>query len=161
MGEPAIEVREHWGRKPITRFARRLLRLALILQAGICLVPAQAQQQPDTISGHITEQQTTPLPGPAPSADSAFQQRRLRAMNAERQKELVSDTDKLLKLTSELNNEVSHNKSDSFTPDELRQLVKIEKLARSVKEKMCNPIQTSVFDDDFPSPAGVAPIGIP
>jgi len=74
----------------------------------------------------------------------------MRALNAERQKELVADTDRLLKLTAELETEVKKNKSTSLTPDQLRQLARIEKLARSVKDKMSNPVQTSVFDDEFP-----------
>ena len=162
MREPAIRISKHWERKPMSRAARQFLRLAFILPAGICLaLPAQTQQQSGTMTGRLTEQQTTQGVDPTPSADSPFQQRRLRALNAERQKELVSDTNKLLKLTAELNNEVNHNKSDSFTPDQLRQLAKIEKLARSVKDKMCNPVQTSIFGDDFPPPAAIAPMGIP
>ena len=74
----------------------------------------------------------------------------MRALNAERQKELVADTDRLLKLTAELETEVKKNKSTSLTPDQLRQLARIEKLARSVKDKMSNPVQTSVLDDEFP-----------
>jgi len=162
MREPAIRIPKHGESEPICRSARRFLRLAFILPAGICLtLTAQTQQQLGTVTGRLSEQQTTQGGLPAASADSPFQQRRLRALNAERQKELVSDANKLLKLTAELNNEVRHNKSDSFTPDQLRQLAKIEKLARSVKDKMRNPIQTSIFDDDFPPSPGLAPIGIP
>ncbi len=65
--------------------------------------------------------------------------RRMRALNAMRQKALVSDTNKLLKLASELNAEISAN-PESLTPDQLRKLATIEKLAHSVKEKMSTPV---------------------
>jgi hypothetical protein len=161
MHEPANQISELQRREPIRGAAHPILWLGLALAAGVYLAtPAQAQQQSGTGSGHVSEQQPTPLPLPQTSADSVFQQRRLRALNAERQKEIVSDANKLLKLTAELNTEISHNKSESFTPEQLRQLARIEKLARSVKDKMSNPVQTSVFEDSFPPPPGISPIGI-
>jgi hypothetical protein len=65
--------------------------------------------------------------------------RRMRALNTMRQKALVSDTDKLLKLANELNAEISAN-PEALTPDQLRKLATIEKLAHSVKEKMSTPV---------------------
>ena len=67
--------------------------------------------------------------------------RRLRVLNEMRQKALVSDTNKLLKLASELDAEIQQANSDSLTPDQLRKLALIEKLARNIKEKMSNPVQ--------------------
>jgi hypothetical protein len=58
-----------------------------------------------------------------------------------RQKEMASDADKLLKLTRELNAEINSSNSDSLTPEQLRKVDKIEKLARSIKEKMSPPVQ--------------------
>jgi hypothetical protein len=66
--------------------------------------------------------------------------RRLRALNEMRQKSLISDTDKLLKLANELNAEVSNENFESLTPEQLHKLATIEKLARSVKEKMSTPV---------------------
>jgi hypothetical protein len=71
-----------------------------------------------------------------PSNDPAEQQRRLRALNVERQKRVVSDSNKLLKLTTELNAEVAQSSFDSLTPTQLRKLAEIERLARDLKEKM-------------------------
>ncbi|MGH9607543.1 MAG: hypothetical protein ACRD3N_17775 [Terracidiphilus sp.] len=148
--------------KPICRSARRLVWLALALtMAGVWLtIPAQTQQQPTMGPSSMIQTQPAPLSVPSAPADSVFQERRMRAMNAERQKEMVSDTAKLLKLTAALNAEVNRDKSDSFTPEQLRQLAKIEKLARSVREKMANPVQTSLFEDNFLPPA-ILPMGIP
>lgn len=67
--------------------------------------------------------------------------RRFRAINEMRQKELVSDTNKLLKLANELDAEIHKTNADSLTPDQLHKLATIEKLARSVKEKMSTPVQ--------------------
>ena len=61
---------------------------------------------------------------------------RLRVLNADRQKSLVSDTDKLLKLARQLDAEIASNPTDELTPQELRKVGEIEKLARDVKAKM-------------------------
>jgi hypothetical protein len=71
----------------------------------------------------------------------------------------VADTDKLLKLTAELNADIAQTHSTSFTPDQLRLLARIEKLAKSVKDKMSNPVQGTIFDEGFPAPMG--PTGLP
>ncbi|MGA3370585.1 MAG: hypothetical protein ABSC48_02370 [Terracidiphilus sp.] len=71
-----------------------------------------------------------------PSLDPVERARQLRAFNAERQKSMVSDTNKLLKLARELDEEVNSTKPDSLTAAQLRKVAEIEKLARSVKEKM-------------------------
>jgi hypothetical protein len=63
-------------------------------------------------------------------------QQRLRALNSERQKSLVSDTAKLLKLARQLDAEIASNPSDELTPEELRKIGDIEKLAHNVKAKM-------------------------
>ena len=57
-------------------------------------------------------------------------------LNAERQKSLISDADKLLKLAKELNDEVAGSDSSSMSDEELRKVAEIGKLAKSVKEKM-------------------------
>lgn len=70
------------------------------------------------------------------NGDFSQQEERLRALNRERQKSLVSDTDKLLKLATELDMEVKNANADSITPSEMRKLASIEKLAHNVKDKM-------------------------
>ena len=82
-----------------------------------------------------------------------YQERRLRQFNAAQHKALVSDTDKLLKLVAELNQEIDNSSPAALTPDQLRMVAEIEKLARSVKDKMRNSVQgTPVFLDE---PAGL------
>jgi hypothetical protein len=69
-------------------------------------------------------------------SDPAMEQKRLRAINAERQKSMAADTEKLLKLVRALNDEVEKSHPESLTPSQLRTVAEIEKLAHSVKEKM-------------------------
>jgi hypothetical protein len=98
-----------------------------------------------------TAQNGPPLPRPQPQAigqpagDSIYgpgsgdpfeEEERLRALNNERHKSLVSDTNKLLKLAGELDMEVKREDAESLTPSELRKWAAIEKLAHNVKEKM-------------------------
>ncbi|MBB5059453.1 hypothetical protein HDF16_004179 [Granulicella aggregans] len=61
-----------------------------------------------------------------------------RMQNTERQKRLVSDTERLLNLTSQLKASIASSGGEALTPDMLRQMDEIEKLARSVKNKMRN-----------------------
>ena len=65
----------------------------------------------------------------------------LRSQNAERQKSLVSDTNKLLRLTNELNAEIARTSPEALSDAELRKLAEIEKLAHSVKEKMSTSVR--------------------
>lgn len=71
-----------------------------------------------------------------PSRDPREEARRLRALNEARQKGLVSDTNKLLKLTTELNAEIARENPGELTKAQLRKLAQIEKLAHSISEKM-------------------------
>lgn len=85
---------------------------------------------------------------PFDDMDPVMLQRHLTALNIERQKEMVSDTNKLLKLARELNDEVAASHATSFTPDQMRKIAEIEKLAKSVRERM-----TSAVGPQQPSPA--------
>jgi hypothetical protein len=71
-----------------------------------------------------------------PDTDSVFAEKRMRALNADRQKSMVSDAQKLLELARQLDAEVASNSKDELTSEEARKLAEIEKLARSVKTKM-------------------------
>jgi hypothetical protein len=59
------------------------------------------------------------------------------ARNIDRQKALVADTNRLLKLASELNDEVNGAHSGALTDSQLIKVAEIEKLAHSVREEMC------------------------
>ncbi len=70
------------------------------------------------------------------SADDSEQARRIRMLNAERQKSLVADTVKLLKLANELNLVMAKEDASAPTQVEIRKVADIEKLARNVSKKM-------------------------
>ncbi len=61
---------------------------------------------------------------------------RLKRMNKERHERLKSDTDKLLVLATELKQYVDRTNENTLSLDVLKKAEEIEKLARSVREKM-------------------------
>jgi len=62
--------------------------------------------------------------------------KRIQMLNAERQKALVSDADRLFKLAKELNDEVAEQDDAALSSEQLRKVEEIGKLAKSVKSKM-------------------------
>lgn len=82
-----------------------------------------------------------------------YMDRRLRQLNAVQHNSMVSDTDKLLKLVTELNLEISRTNTSTLTPEQLRKVVEIEKLAHNVKDKMRNSVRGAAdFDERSPLP---------
>jgi hypothetical protein len=82
-----------------------------------------------------------PPPGRPNSADPepidphrAEQQEKAR--NMDRQKRLVADTEKLLALATDLKQQVDKTTKDTMSVDVIKKAEEIEKLARSVKERM-------------------------
>jgi hypothetical protein len=101
--------------------------LALALFGAVSAMPVGQQPVP----GPLGQSRQNPF-DQSTQMDPLIAERQLKALNAERQKSMVSDTDKLLKLARELNDEVQTGNTDV----ELRKIADIEKLARNVKQKM-------------------------
>jgi hypothetical protein len=59
-----------------------------------------------------------------------------KARNNERQKRLVADTERLVKLAGELQADVDKSTKDTLSVDVIRKADEIEKLAHNVKERM-------------------------
>ena len=59
-----------------------------------------------------------------------------KARNADRQKQLQRDTDKLLSLAKELKEDVDKSNKDMLSVDVVKKAAEIEKLAKSVKDRM-------------------------
>lgn len=76
-----------------------------------------------------------------PDLDSMFAAKRMRALNEDRQKSMVSDANKLLKLARQLDAEIASNQTDGLTAEEMRKVEEIEKLARNVKTKMAQSFE--------------------
>ena len=81
--------------------------------------------------------------GVAPSNEEDSRQQMMHEMakkaNVERQTALRTDTDKLFKLASELKTYVEKSNEHVMSVDVIKKADEIEKLARSVKEKMKGP----------------------
>jgi hypothetical protein len=99
-----------------------------------------------TISAAQLQQQQVPTiptqPGfgepPAPNdpMERHRQEKMEKARNMDRQKQLQRDTDKLLLLAKELKEEVDKSNKDTLSVDVVKKAGEIEKLAKSVKDRM-------------------------
>lgn len=106
----------------------------LIVALACVLVMPLAAQQPRPIKPATAG----PLDN-APERDPAAERMAAqiaRGQNQNRQERLVSDTDKLLTLATELKNEVGKTNKNVMSVDVIKKAEEIEKLAHSVKERM-------------------------
>ena len=106
--------------------------------AGLHTISAtqlQQQQQLPTIPSPSSPGFGEP-PNPADPMQRQQQQRMEKARNVDRQKQLEQDTDKLLALAKELKEEVSKSNKDTLSIDVVKKAAEIEKLAKSVKDRM-------------------------
>jgi len=112
---------------------RAVAGLGIVVTAGCVL---WAQYVPGSASG--TRIQTVPRPGFENSSDldPLSEAKRMRALNTDRHKSMVSDTEKLVALARQLDAEIASNPAGELTPRELQKVLAIEKLAHNVKTKM-------------------------
>jgi len=132
------------NRKNLRRWIAPVFALTLLLAGAPAdqVIGAQTVNTP----GPINQQPNTqPLfPGqPSPlgvNSESGIPPRMAaaaaRARENDRQKRLVSDSDKLLALATELHTEVARTDKNILSVDVIRRADEIEKLAHSVKERM-------------------------
>jgi hypothetical protein len=122
---------------PIPRpcFAALALLLAIAVSTP-CLAqaPGQAPQRLPN-PGPPTPGQVTP-PGPEDEARERIEKEMAKKANEERQAQLKRDTDRLLKLATELKTSVDKTDQNTLSLDVVKKAEEIEKLAHSVKEKM-------------------------
>jgi hypothetical protein len=131
------------------RWVPQAVRLALCF-ALLPALPGGAQNAPPQPHGGLGQHADDPLAQLEVRQYPVEEAKRLRALNAQRQKSLVADTNKLLKLAAELDAEVSSEHPDELTPEQLHKLAEIEKLARGVREKMSAPVWgTPVYPPAF------------
>lgn len=127
-----------WWQASQREFRNLLIRLifssliVFIVLEGAHGVAPQSQQSVPSGWSQSVQNPFQDLEGINP----ALARRQLRALNEERQKDLAGDTIKLLQLARKLDAEVKVSDDGRLTPDQLRQVERIEKLARSVKKKM-------------------------
>jgi len=109
------------------------LCIFLLIFSSMFALPAGQRPTPN----QINQLPHNPLDDPGfNEGDPAVLARRMRVLNMERQKSMVSDTERLLKLAQELNGEIDKSNPEALTPVQLRKIGEIEKLARNVKQKM-------------------------
>ena len=112
---------------------------AIFAASGILLCLAAGQ--PPVFNGDLSQPPLGP-PRPAPGMDPTnpfppeLQAKARKLRNEQRQKQIVSDTDKLLALANQLQSEIDRKPKNGTAPSEAKKLDDIERLARSVKEKM-------------------------
>ncbi len=120
---------KRWGR----------LRLALGVTV---LVAAGSLAGLRTISAAQLQPSVTPSPtfGEPPDPNDPMQHQRMekmeKARNAQRQEQLERDTNKLFDLAKDLKDQVDKSNKDTLSVDVVKKAAEIEKLAKSVKERM-------------------------
>ncbi len=128
------------GQRPLEHSVRSLGALLFVL----CLTAGLGSQQ-----NHGNPVPTVPDPlGQMQDATSKHHDddpwhgtiaaRQEKARSEERQKRLVSDTEKLLALATQLHDDVAKTDKNILSMDVVRRADEIEKLAHSVKERMKN-----------------------
>jgi hypothetical protein len=112
---------------------RRLVILMLLLGV-VPAMPAQSASLAMTVQGSDPQfgrrrNQTSPT-------EEQVERDQMRARNKERQEQLKQDTDKLLELATELKQYVDKTNENILSVDVIKKADEIEKLAKSVREKM-------------------------
>jgi len=141
MGRESIRIGRLW------RVSWMIPILALI--AGAQSFPSS--QLPGQGSPHVRNPY-----GTSPESDPLYEQKRMNALNADRHKSMVSDTEKLLQLAKQLDAEIAANSTDGLTSQEMKQVAEIEKLARNVKEKMARSFGGGPLDQNQGFPPGIS-----
>ncbi len=134
----------------------RLMMVLSLLAGMACALPCAAQQAQSPEDSLIAQDnmQTFSLPAippnygaNAPALDNTslrLTERQLEMINVERQKTMVADANKLLKLARELNAEVNSAHAGKLTEDQLSQVKEIEKLAHKVRDEMTFSVQETL-----------------
>ena len=110
----------------------KLFVCTLILGA---LAPATQSQQQSTAPGR-PPLGADGLPPIGADLPPALKEKQAKAQNDERQRQLVSDTNKLLELATLLHADVAKTDKNVLSVDVIKRADEIEKLAHSVKVKM-------------------------
>ncbi len=148
------------GKSSLLRLLLAGTALAVLLPACSAVLSAQQATGPYAPTPPVWDGEpvdSSPSRGLNPNM-AKMERQRMIALNAERQKNLVADSNRLVKLASELNAEINNTHQAELTPEQLRMIAQIEKLAKSVKDKMSNAV--SGAPSISPSPLQV-PFGLP
>lgn len=116
------------------RFPRLALGLTTLLLC-VMLTPCFGQNLPQ-IPSRIPNPSEPSSPTPEEPGRERMEKEMAKKANEERQAQLKRDTDRLLKLATELKTSVDKSNENTLAVDVVKKAEEIEKLAHSVKEKM-------------------------
>jgi hypothetical protein len=111
----------------------------LVLFSATAAMPLQVQPGAGTQNPPIPKIPGSGATEPGNEEDPAMrhmQEQLAKTRNNQRQQLLVSDTAKLLELATELKEEVDKSNKNTLSLDVVKKAEEIEKLAKTVKEKM-------------------------
>jgi hypothetical protein len=117
----------------------RILLLSLLMTASVAQQGGNtggsrgARPGPPTTIPDVTMGAPDDRPG---TFDATMENQRAKMRNEDRQKRLVEDTHKLLTLANQLKEEVDKSSKDTMSITVIKKAEEIEKLAKSVKERM-------------------------
>ncbi|HUH61521.1 MAG TPA: hypothetical protein VLZ50_00935 [Terracidiphilus sp.] len=125
--------------RPVSRRIEPRLACAAAIPLLLAALPCLAQNGANPCKSIHDPVLTTP-----PDANAQMEMRQQQqtkpadfaAANLERKKQISDDSAKLVKLATELKTEVDKTTKDTLSLDVIRKADEIERLARSVKEKM-------------------------
>jgi hypothetical protein len=124
------------GRKAMRTLRRvRLWIGGCVLAAAAPIAVAQMGSMPGS-DPHFEGSRPQPIPPDVGSPDGKLEHDQAKLRYADRQKQLVADTQKLVTLANELKSDVEKSNKDTLSVDVIRKADEIEKLAKSVREKM-------------------------
>jgi hypothetical protein len=146
--------------------ARRYAGVAAIAFAMFLVIATPGSGQTSN-NGQVTNNGQLTRRTPAPPRDvdplqmdttstPIFYEKRLKMLNAAQHQSMVADTDRLLKLVTDLNSQISSSNANALTPEQLRMVAEIEKLAHSVKDKMRMSVRSSA---EYNGPTSITPFG--
>jgi hypothetical protein len=127
--------------RDLSRRGSQAVRVGLVgglaVAAGLGLAMAQFSAPSNPISGNQVEQLDRPRIGDQqqePYVAHEMQARQLKRLREEHQKEVFSDTDRMVQLATELKAEA--DKGSKPTPDALKNVDEIAKLAKRVSDRI-------------------------
>jgi hypothetical protein len=114
-----------------------------------------------TNNGQLTRRTPTPQRDLDPlqmetTSMPLFYEKRLKMLNAAQHQSMVADTDRLVKLVADLNSQINMSNANALTPEQLRMVAEIEKLAHSVRDKMRMSVRSSA---EYTGSTPVTPFG--
>jgi hypothetical protein len=117
-----------------------LLSMTLVFASAVCAVHAQQQTTASPLHQPGAAADGSGFGGANPTPRDPEQARMMKEMsrdrNALRQKEIVTDTDQLSDLVKQLKDAVDKSSKDQLSLSVVNTANEIEKLAKSIKEKM-------------------------